>query len=889
MANNTNGSAFPNLESMEGSVMMQLRGTEIDARNSQGFLHQPAGPVDQTWNYGNQTWNYGVTDAPPPNHAQIVSYLREVCDKLAAAITLPVLGVSSAPAKAYAPETETLVAPPNSSVPRSDRTTASEAQLGRLEALPINVCSRTDSNAPLQELGPAVQHIFERARSAKLIQRLAVLGDVGMGKTVALKRLLYGRAQAARVELAATSGSTAAAPDEPAAMSVVIPLYIPLLDLRADGDLVRPVQNAFNAYAKKPIKLGSAAQLLEEGQCLLLLDGLDELDHDTRASNIHVLCSFIEAHPQHQYVITCRTANYRRQLGSANVLELAELRDQQVEQVLGDQEYDRLSKSVAKLARCPGVLRLLIHLGDQVDRETTKGKLLRQMAAWQFPDSKGSDLPQVGGVDVEVLRAVLKQIAVTMVLNGRERIGDRALMEIIETYRSRWHEACTWRQILRALSNTGDGVGFMIFDEPQRQWQFEQRSMLAYFAAEAVVENSSILDSMVPLGDKVQIRETLGIYIGLIERPGDILLAFVDDNPLLAAHCHQLASLPLISDSILHALVDALCELLRSPDAEQRMEAAELLADRERVLCRDRSGATQALFTALGREWRSDVFVALARALHSLADEAPPKEQPPKAAEHYDPHLRSTIELWRSYGERPNTLQQQQAIVKHLVTCMNNTCPTRTRHQRAVAAVALGSIAGMQQSSPPETSAKQVERASLDKLVQHARKALLATMTERQLDDFIGWCATDALALQKHSALEAEARMLYQAATNKHDWHAPVRPRVIYLLGRIGSEEASITILHDALANDVSSAVRGRAAEALGRLNPPNARAELEHALQDEKNCTDPWTARQIVEALGRIGTHGSIPFLQHYLWSDSVHVRRRARQAIANIECRYQ
>jgi formylglycine-generating enzyme required for sulfatase activity len=182
-------------------------------------------------------------------------------------------------------------------------------------------------------------------------QRLLVLGEPGMGKTVAMERMVWETALAAEI---------------------VVPIFVPLLYFQGP-DLVEMVRVALHETGRLAFEnTKSVRAFLSETKCLLLLDGLNEVPGRQREQVIGAIASFMSEFPEHRYVVTSRSRDELwRKLRMGDLIHDAvvvqNISDAQaqgyLEAHLGKQSgqalYNQLDDSLKALARTPLLLKLI--------------------------------------------------------------------------------------------------------------------------------------------------------------------------------------------------------------------------------------------------------------------------------------------------------------------------------------------------------------------------------------------------------------------------------------------------------------------------------------------------------------------------------------------------
>lgn len=133
-------------------------------------------------------------------------------------------------------------------------------------------------------------------------ERLLILGEPGMGKTVALERMMWETAQA----------------DKP-----VVPVFVPLLFFQ--GDLVERVRVALSETGKLPFDEPKTVRaFLRQTRCLIMFDGLNEVPGQQREKAVGAMADFLREFPQHRYLITSRSQDELwKKLRAAEVIKEA--------------------------------------------------------------------------------------------------------------------------------------------------------------------------------------------------------------------------------------------------------------------------------------------------------------------------------------------------------------------------------------------------------------------------------------------------------------------------------------------------------------------------------------------------------------------------------------
>src|SRR3990170_4377541 len=273
-------------------------GDRVDARQAQGTLIRPSGPVTQ-WFIGNI-----YLGPEPENPAQaLVIYCRLVAQATA---SLPLRGVD---------------------VGASDPTTAG-ARLGLVNVyVDLDTTGRVKaregkkaSRQPREAMpGEEETRPLPALEAAIANRRLVLLGDPGGGKSTFVNFLAHCLAAHA---LQPEAGWLNHLPGWPEGEKEILPVVVVLRDFARSLPEKLPAQAEprhlwdFIAARLSAQNLGAAAEplclALEQGQAVVLLDGLDEVP--TQAQRIFVrdaVQAFVGRNPANRYLATCRVLSYQ--------------------------------------------------------------------------------------------------------------------------------------------------------------------------------------------------------------------------------------------------------------------------------------------------------------------------------------------------------------------------------------------------------------------------------------------------------------------------------------------------------------------------------------------------------------------------------------------------
>lgn len=705
-----------------------------------------------------------------------------------------------------------------------------DTNVQRFYHVPIRVRIPDNPHSGGSELYAAVQSLLQTEEQINHLRRVIILGDSGAGKSSALERLR--RKQAVRS--CQTFRRTKSRRD------LVIPIFISLADLQTAADFRQLICAAINDVLgsdMEPIDLAQVDGLLGQYTCLFLLDALESVP---QPGGVQPLRRFMEAHPSHRFVLTCRTSAYRGQLGgSVKTLFVDDFSEEEVKRVLGDR-YSTLNRELRLLVRNRSLMKIVLTTDHSLNAIQSKGALLRiyYRDALRISDT----------FNVDTLELFLEELAFAMLASRSRSFGEYEIMQFAHKHIDEWHEPYSWRAMADVLRN--DSCHAVLKRNEQRQWSFCDEQALAYYAAAAMARRPERIDAILHDIQGVWWRETLSFLIGLVHDPSALCYRLMDEDVYVAATSMRTSGRQ-IDGRVVDAMVDVLTERLSLQNSQDRRRTALLLGE---------SGhprALDVLVRALQRDWSSFVLVGILNAIAAWS-----QNNPAQITEKYlgtTPLDDTTKMLVQNCVDQQTTSPGRLPQIPFFRELTHTKYPPRVR---GLAAIGLG-------------------------FCQHpdARQVLLK-LFERvaEEDAFVAWCVVEALAMYKDDAKVIEAAHhaygdLLAAAAN------PRRAQAVYLLGWLKNDGSTTQLLVRALS-DPDVETRSYAVFALARLDLLGARAAIEGQLNVEQ---EPRVLRAIAEALSEMGDLSSVGRLEQALAGNGAQARWAIQKAIREIRERHE
>jgi len=317
-------------------------------------------------------------------------------------------------------------------------------------------------------------------------QRLMILGRPGAGKTTFLKKIAT-----VTMSQLLESGDINQNP---------LPIYIRLKDFSE----AQNQETLMDAIIEK-VYLHEIKTLLEQGQCLILLDALDEVIAQEVQRVYASIERFVKQYPRNSFVITCRNAAREYFLEGFTLVEVAPFKTKQIEQFVHQwfQEEPETgkrfladinsNKPVQRLAKTPLLLTFLCLTFDEIyslaaDPYGLYSDIIDVCSRrWDASRRIQREMPYAEGLTQERLLDMLSKIAYDSFIKDRSQyLWKRwGLEEEIATFTQRIfgfeaeNKSISSRQVLNAIeANTG-----IIIEEVRDVYIFAHLTFREYFAA----------------------------------------------------------------------------------------------------------------------------------------------------------------------------------------------------------------------------------------------------------------------------------------------------------------------------------------------------------------------------------------------------------------------
>jgi HEAT repeat protein len=399
-------------------------------------------------------------------------------------------------------------------------------------------------------------------------KRLLVLGEPGMGKTVATHRMMW---------------ETARATDP------VIPVYVPLIFFQ--DSLMASVRVALNETDVLRLDEKTLPLFLNEAnKCLIMFDGLNEIPGQQRDRAITAIADFMREFSRHQYVVTSRSQDIawkklHRIDRIKNAVVIERITDQHVQNYLiahlGDQGrklYAQFNERMRGLAHTPLLLSLIKDAGLTEEKlPSNQGELFDNFVDQMLRRDERLDPI----VPPEIEKRALAHLAFTLQQDHKLTCTRERAIKTLSKIDSEYSAETIFQAVL------GHGLLF-----GEKQIRFLHQSVQEYFVALALCKvvqdelEASIwqrrvkrvlrCNLLVNLARESWWAESFFQLAGLTDNPSWLIQEIASVNPWLAFWC-DLEGKPI--DKEVHAEVEKMSVgLLQSHSIKQRRRAVRELS-----------------------------------------------------------------------------------------------------------------------------------------------------------------------------------------------------------------------------------------------------------------------------------------------------------------------
>ena len=736
--------------------------------------------------------------------------------------------------------------------------------------------------------------------------RLLVLGEPGMGKTVALERMVW---------------EIASAP------VLSVPVYVPLIHY--DGNLLDNVRAALNETGVLQLQHGQDVEaFMNRYRCLFLFDGLNEAPGNSRERLHAELGKFLHTHSLHHCVITSRSQDdLWRRFHSREAIEdavvIQRINHEQVREYLiahvgsqiGQELYDRMNEALHGLSRTPLLLWMIKEAGlSGQELPGNRGQLFDRFIEQVL--KREQKTPELVTIAQTVKKQALGHLAFTLQLEHRLTCDQRLAEAIIVDAGIQNADAIVRESLFNGLL-----VG-------EQKFHFLHQAVHEYFVALRLKEVASVDASRrgwthvtagliralhLDRGFRDWAKddwwaESIVQLAGLVDDPDWLARRILPVNPWLAYWC-AIEGQPLTEDTQRRMEVKTVTRL-QADSVEERLRVVRELARMENPR------TIEHLLTALGDE--SDAVVTIAsQTLARLGQPAVAPLQNLLGSDHEGSRraaIRALGTIWQfpevvELGDEDGKVCWAAAEMlgrlgdRRAVEPLISSLRDGSAELRRIASESLGNLGDSRAAEPllelllesytqdpADASLKRAISTALTKLGESSVDPLLLALKDIdetvrrratmvlgqmwQIPELIDLCDSE-VEIRRRAAVSlgelGDARTLSPLLAVLRDSDEKVRHNAIASLGRICQIPELIQ-----LGND-SALLRQKAAVALGGLGDKRTVQPLVAALRDSNRKVRKCAAR----ALRKLG-EPAVVSLVAMLRDERRDARRRAALALA-------
>lgn len=348
-----------------------------------------------------------------------------------------------------------------------------------------------------------------------------LLGKPGAGKSTFLKYLLFqaldGKAERQR-----------------------IPIFVNLKDLSdSKCDLMDYIVEQFD-ICRFPDAAGFVTRILEKGNCILLLDGLDEVRSTKESSITKQISDFSDKFKNNQFVISCRVAAYDYCFEKFTNIELADFNEEQIKSFISnwfpsDNKTANLclhklneSQEIKELASTPLLLILLCLTFEQtLDFPDNRAELYKEgvdtlLKKWDSSRRINRE-DAYKYLSLRRKETMLSEIAAKTFEQGEYFLPQRTLEAYIKDFIGNLPKAqeSTLEPDSEAILISIEAQHGILVQRAKGIYSFSHLTFQEYFTAQYIVDNAQegTLDSLISyhLHDR-QWREIILLTAGMLPK-----------------------------------------------------------------------------------------------------------------------------------------------------------------------------------------------------------------------------------------------------------------------------------------------------------------------------------------------------------------------------------
>ena len=363
--------------------------------------------------------------------------------------------------------------------------------------------------------------------------QVLLLGDVGSGKTALLQATAFDYAGYC------LEGNEASRADFTLCEEKRFPVYVDLREFSAET-MEEHLAQLFRSYLPGDEASFSANRLLVTQPFLFLYDHLERVPAPRQLEVVSALAEFIyQQHPQHRYVIACRTHDFplfQAWFKGAHTLTVRPLVDDDIAHLaslrLGEKRAQALLQRLNaedglwELARNPRILDAFCSLAADFEVAPARPAqllegLVRLLLEAEVPAEQAERQSPLGCYFPALSRA-----AYQMQRQGRERLERAAFHQLLEGVLSLWPRAPAARQVVGQLVDSG-----LLQCDAERTWLAFRSGLLRAFFCTCYLadelEKGRALEDLIPPSQLADWEGMLALLPGLVQ-PEKVLRALVD-------------------------------------------------------------------------------------------------------------------------------------------------------------------------------------------------------------------------------------------------------------------------------------------------------------------------------------------------------------------------